>query len=195
LIRVTATVAGRERGIRSSYAGKVGKPPIAPYPPDLQEEEPQELELGDLVDVVVEDVDWANRRPTRSVRVRRAELRRSRLTGAELREAQLSDVSFIDCRLDLVGLRFAKLERVVFRDCRMSECDFYESSLKDVLFERCQLREATFTAVSAQRIELRGCDLTGVRGIEALRNARMPWNDVLENAPLFARALDIEIID
>jgi len=117
------------------------------------------------------------------------------LTGAELREAQLSDVSFIDCRLDLVGLRFAKLERVVFRDCRMSECDFYESSLKDVLFERCQLREATFTAVSAQRIELRGCDLTGLRGIEALKNARMPWNDVLENAPLFASALDIEIID
>jgi uncharacterized protein YjbI with pentapeptide repeats len=172
-----------------------GKPPAAPYPPELEEEEPRELELGDLADAVLEDVDWANQRPARGIRLRRVELRRCRLTGAELHEAELSDVSVIDCRLDLVGLRFAKLERVVFRDCRMSECDLYEASLKDVLFEHCQLREATFTGISAQRIELRGCDLTGLRGVEALQSARMPWNDVLENAPLFARALGIEIID
>jgi uncharacterized protein YjbI with pentapeptide repeats len=173
----------------------VGKPPVAPYPPELEEEEPRKLELGDLVDAVLEDFDWANQRPARGTRVRRVELRRCRLTGAELHEAELSDVSVIDCRLDLVGLRFAKLERVVFRDCRMSECDLYEASLRDVLFEHCQLREATFTGVSAQRIELRGCDLTGLHGVEALQTARMPWNDVLENAPLFARALGIEIID
>jgi hypothetical protein len=37
--------------------------------------------------------------------------------------------------------------------------------------------------------------LIGLRGVEALRTVRMPWNDVLENAPLFARALGIEIVD
>ena len=100
-----------------------------------------------------------------------------------------------DCRLDLVNLRFAKLERVIFRDCRMSECDFSEASLKDVLFERCQLREATFSSAALQRVELRGCDLAGLQGVESLRTARMPWGDVLENAPLFAIALGIEIID
>jgi hypothetical protein len=76
---------------------------------------------------------------------RRVELRRCRLTGAELAEAVLSDVTFVECRLDLVGLRIAKLERVVFRDCRMAECDFYEASLTDVLFEHCELREGTPT--------------------------------------------------
>lgn len=174
---------------------RLGKPPLTPYPPDLEGDEPQDLALGDLVDAVVEDVDWANERPARSFHLRRLELRRCRLTGAELHETQLSDVSFIECKLDLVGLRYAKLERVAFRDCRMEECDLYEASLKDVLFENCRLREATFTAASPQRVELRGCDLTGVHGIEALKNARMPWNDVLENAPLFAAALGIEIID
>jgi uncharacterized protein YjbI with pentapeptide repeats len=104
-------------------------------------------------------------------------------------------VTFDDCRLDLVNLRFAKFERVVFRDCRMSECDFHEASLKDVLFERCQLREATFSSATVQRVEVRGCDLAGLQGVEALRGIRMPWNDVLENAQLFASALGIDIVD
>jgi uncharacterized protein YjbI with pentapeptide repeats len=173
----------------------LGKPPHSPYPPDLADDEvAAEVEFGDLVDVVVENVDWANRRAPR-LQARRAELRQCRLTGTELGEAALTDVTFDGCRLDLVGLRLAKLERVVFRDCRMSECDLYEARLKDVLFERCELRQATFTNMKIQRVELVGCDLAGVSGVEALRTARMPWTDVLENAGLFATALGIEIVD
>ncbi len=173
----------------------MGKPPHSPYPPDLAEEDsPDDAEFGDLVDVVVENADWANRRAP-GLQARRAELRQCRLTGAELGEAALTDVTFDGCRLDLVGLRLAKLERVVFRDCRMGECDFYEARLKDVLFERCELREATVTNTRIQRVELRGCDLAGLNGVKALRTARMPWTDVLENAALFATALGIEILD
>jgi uncharacterized protein YjbI with pentapeptide repeats len=176
----------------------VSKPPSSPYPPDLGDEPGgpghEEPELGDLVDVVATDLDWAGEHAIR-FSARRVELRRCRLTGAELGEAKLDDVAFHDCRLDLVGLRFAKLERVVFHDCRMSECDLYGASLKDVLFERCELRDATFSSATLERVELRGCNLAGLRGAEALRGARMPWNDVLENAPLFASVLGIEIVD
>jgi uncharacterized protein YjbI with pentapeptide repeats len=77
----------------------------------------------------------------------------------------------------------------------MGECDLYEARLKDVLFERCELREATFTNMRIQRVELVGCDLAGLSGVEALRTVRMPWTDVLENAALFATALGIEILD
>jgi uncharacterized protein YjbI with pentapeptide repeats len=143
---------------------------------------------------VVIDADWANRQARGAV-ARRAELRRCRLTGTELAEAALTDVTFEECRLDLAGLRIAKLERVVFRDCRMAECDLFEATLTDVLFERCELREATFGGVKVQRVELRGCDLAGLHGAEALRGVRMPWNDVLENGPLFAAALGVEIVD
>jgi uncharacterized protein YjbI with pentapeptide repeats len=169
-------------------------PPTSPYPPDPADDAAPITELGDMVDAVVADVDWANGQ-ARGLVARRAELRRCRLTGVELAEAALSDVTFEDCRLDLAGLRIAKLERVVFRDCRMAECDLYEAALTDVLFERCELREATFSGVKLKRIEFRGCDLTGLIGVEALRGARMPWNDVLENGPLFASALGLEIID
>lgn len=172
----------------------MSKPPAAPYPPDLADDEPPvAAELGDLVDAVATDADWANARAQRWSALR-VELRRCRLTGIELAEATISDVTFDDCRIDLAGIRHARLERVVFRDCRMGECDLYGSTLKDVLFERCELREATFSTCMLERVEFRGCDLAGVRGPEALRGARMPSPDVVGNAALFATALGIEIL-
>jgi uncharacterized protein YjbI with pentapeptide repeats len=173
---------------------RVSKPPHSPYPPDPAEDARGEVVFDELVDVVATDRDWASQSAFRFA-AQRVELRRCRLTGSELAEAVIRDVTFDECRMDLVGLRHAKLERVIFRDCRMSECDLYGASLKDVVFERCELREATLSAVSVQRVELRGCDLTGLRGAEALRGVRMPWDDVLENAALFAMVLGIEIVD
>src|ERR1051326_8435667 len=38
------------------------KPPVAPYPPDLDEEVEGPAELGDVVDVLVDNRDWANSR-------------------------------------------------------------------------------------------------------------------------------------
>ena len=172
----------------------MGEPPAAPYQPDLDGDAEPVLELDDLVDAVALDREWANLR-ARGLAARRVEVRGCRLTGTELAEATLTDVTFSDCRLDLVGLRMAELLRVVFRDCRMAECDFYGASFADVLFERCDLAEATLSGARLERVELRGCDLRGLRGVEALRGARMPWNDVLENAPLFAVALGVEIVD
>ena len=172
----------------------MSKPPHSPYPPDPVDDAPSDAVFDELVDVVATDRDWANQRAFR-FSAQRVDLRRCRLTGTELAEAVLRDVTFDECRVDLVVLRHATLERVVFRDCRMSECDLHGASLRDVLFERCELREATFSAVTLQRVELRGCDLIGLRGAESLRGARMPWGDVVENAALFATVLGIEIVD
>lgn len=172
----------------------MSKPPISPYPPDLADDAEPVTELGNLVDAAASELDWANRQ-ARGVSFLRVTLDSCRLTGSELGEAVLTDVTFRECRIELAGLRMAKLSRVVFRGCRMAECDFYAASLTDVLFEQCELREATFSQARLERVEFRGCDLSGLRGVEALRDARMPWNDVLENAPLFASALGIQIID
>jgi uncharacterized protein YjbI with pentapeptide repeats len=174
--------------------GDVSKPPLQPYPPDPAEEpEQQDLETG-LTDVVIRDADWANRRVTRAS-ILRAELYTVRLTGVDLAESNFRDVRFVGCRLDLAAARLSRFERVVFSDCRLEELDLYGSRLKDVLFERCVLREATISGVKAERVELRGCDLTGLRGGEALRGMRMPWNDVLQNAPLFASVVGVEVLD
>jgi uncharacterized protein YjbI with pentapeptide repeats len=103
-------------------------------------------------------------------------------------------VVLTDCRADYAGLRQARLERVVFRDCRLEEADFGGSVLTDVSFERCELRRASFAGARVERVQLSGCDLSELGGVEALRSARMPWNDVLQNAPLFAQALGIHVL-
>jgi hypothetical protein len=48
---------------------------------------------------------------------------------------------------------------------------------------------------TGERLELVGCELEGLDGIEVLRGARMRWSDVLANAALFARALGIELVE
>ena len=172
----------------------MGKPPRVPYPPDPDEDAEPVEEFGDLADTAVADADWANVRGLRWS-AQRVELVRVRLTGAELAESLLQDVTFSECRIDLAGLRHSKLQRVVFRDCRMGECDFSGSRLEDVLFERCELVQASFAAVTIERVDLAGCDLAGLVGAEALRGARMPWSDALQAGPVFASALGIELVD
>jgi len=170
----------------------LSKPPKEPYPPDPDDAAPEPAFL-ELLDATVTGADWANERAP-GWSPRRIALRDCRLTGAELAQAAIADAVFDGCRLDLTGLRHAQLERVVFRDCRMAETDLHATTLKDVRFERCELRQARFDGLRLARVELVGCDLAGAAGVEALRGARMPWDDVLANAPAFAHALGIEIL-
>jgi uncharacterized protein YjbI with pentapeptide repeats len=169
----------------------VSSEPKTPYPPD--DPEPA-TELGDLMDATARGADWANARAL-GVSLQRVALDEVRLTGADLAEAELADVTFTGCRLDLVGLRYAKLQRVVFDNCRMEECDLGGSRLEDVVFERCNLTAAMLNNATIQRVELRECELAGLQGAEFLRGARMPWSDAIQAGPTFAAALGIELLD
>ena len=91
-----------------AYARGVSKPVQAPYPPDVEEGQPPTLAFDDLVDTVATGLDWANEQ-ARGFSALRAELRRCRLTGAELAEGSLTDVTFDECRVDLVARRLSRL--------------------------------------------------------------------------------------
>jgi uncharacterized protein YjbI with pentapeptide repeats len=172
----------------------VTTPPRSPYPPDPDPDAEPPESLDDALDARFANADFSNTRTLRSS-LRRVELHLCRLTGAELGEATWNDVTVTDCRLDLAGLRHSKLERVAFRDCILDEADFAGARLKDVVFERCRLRGASFVGAASERLQLERCDLEGLDGVDVLRGARMHWDDVVENAPLFARALGIQILD
>lgn len=164
-----------------------------PHAPDIDPDGEPPADLDDVVDARIENADFSNLRFLKSS-LRRVELHLCRLTGIELAEATWSDVVLTDCRGDYAGLRNAKLERVAFRDCRLEEADFGGASLTDVVFERCTLRRASFAGCRNERLHLVGCDLAELVGVEALRGARMPFGDILENGPLFAQALGIQVI-
>ena len=84
---------------------------------------------------------------------------------------------------------------MAFRDCRLEEADFYGATLTSVLFERCPLVGATLSEATLGRVELRGCDLEGLKGAERLRGARMPWPDIVASAGTFAATLGIVASD
>jgi uncharacterized protein YjbI with pentapeptide repeats len=167
--------------------------PKSPHPPDLDLDAPSPNGLDDAIDARIENADFSNQRFLRSS-IRRIELHLCRLTGVELAEATWNDVVLTECRADFGGFRHAKLTRVAFRDCRLEEADFAGAKLTDVTFERCELRRASFVSCRIDRVELSGCALTELVGVESLRGARMPWNDILENAPLFAQGLGIQVL-
>lgn len=167
--------------------------PKTPHAPDFDPDAPTPTSLDDAVDARIENGDFSNQRFLRSS-IRRIELHLCRLTGIELAEATWNDVVLTDCRVDFGGFRHAKLTRVVFRDCRLDESDFAAATLTDVVFERCELRRASFAGCRIERVELSGCTLLELVGVESLRGARMPWGDILENAPLFAHGLGIEVL-
>jgi uncharacterized protein YjbI with pentapeptide repeats len=118
-----------------------------------------------------------------------------RLTGAQLVEASIRDVTFLRCRLDLAVLAGATLERVVLCDCVLNEASFEQALMRDVRFERCELAGATLTRLRLQRVVLTECRLSGLHDLGDLRGARMPWPDLVENAAALAGALGIEVLE
>jgi uncharacterized protein YjbI with pentapeptide repeats len=119
-----------------------------------------------------------------------------RLTGLSWHEGVLRDVTFRGCRIDLASFAASRLERVRFEDCTLAQSDLQDARLAAVRFEDCNLNELDLAGARLTAgCELRGCTLEGARGVEHLRGARMPYEDVLAAALTFAGALGIGLLD
>jgi uncharacterized protein YjbI with pentapeptide repeats len=142
------------------------------------------LERCDLAGLAAPSASWA-----------RVEVSGSRLTGADLAGAQLKDVRFRDCRMDLVSLFGARLERVSFEHCNLREADLVEARLHDVSFAGCDLSAAIVADASCSRTELRDGTYEDLRGITGLKGCTLAWPDALALAPALAAALGLRVVD
>jgi uncharacterized protein YjbI with pentapeptide repeats len=127
--------------------------------------------------------------------MRRVSVSNGRLTGLQWTGGRIADVTFRDCRIDLAAFVECGLERVVFEGCLLGQADFQGARMRSVLFQSCDLSEADLTGARLGRCELRGCTLAGLRGIERLRGAAVPWADVVGMAGTLATALGIHVLD
>jgi uncharacterized protein YjbI with pentapeptide repeats len=188
----------------------------APKPPDLPDEpeelaalEGSELEGARLVsadlsgrriddlrltDCVLGGPNLSNLRG-RGATLRRVLVRNGRLTGLELNEADLTDVTFADCLIDLASFAGSTLTAVTFDGCILRQTDFLEAKLDSVRFHDCDLGEADLRGARLHRCELRRTRLIGLQGIESLRGAAMEWPDIVEMAGVWAAALGIRVLD
>ena len=152
------------------------------------------IRRASIGDTVVERGDWANV-DAFEAELKRVNMHGVRLTGATLAATKISDVRFVDCRINLSSVRFGHLERVTFENCSMEEVDFYEATLSSVVFSGCDLTKANLAKATFARCEMRDCELGGVGGPEQLRGVGMPWSDVVGHAAVLALGLGVRILD
>lgn len=173
------------------------RPPRPPRPPltevDLATFDAAALEADGLRDARLSQANLANLRARRAL-LERVELHGCRMTGIQLAESILRDVTIADSRVDLAAFRFCRIERVVFRGCQLAELDLVEAELSSVVFEDCDLTGADITHARFARCEMRGCTLDGLVGAERLRGVAMPWPDIVGMAGQLAAVLGIEVI-
>jgi uncharacterized protein YjbI with pentapeptide repeats len=125
----------------------------------------------------------------------RVVVERSRMTGIELAEGTLQDVTVRGCKVDMASFGFARLARVTFEDCLMAGAEFLEARLDSVRFEACDLSGADFRGATLGSCELRRCDLAELRGVERLRGAALEWHRIVEMAGVWAAALGIDVLE
>jgi uncharacterized protein YjbI with pentapeptide repeats len=153
----------------------------------------QPLKRFSLLDCRVERCDLAGLE-AREASWARVVVVGSRLTGADLAGARLQDVTFRDCRMDLVSLAATRLERVSFERCDLRESDLMQARLHDVRLAGCDLSGAIVADANCSRTELRDGTYDDLRGIEGLKGCSLAWPDLMALAPALAGLAGMRVI-
>jgi len=144
----------------------------------------------ELRDCEVHDVDLSGRRLGSLVR---AHLVGCRLTGVDLSDATIEDVTFEGCALDLASWRMARAQRVAVRGGRLDGLDATGATLRDVVVAGTTLDGVTLDRVRCERVDLSGADLTAVPRLADLAGATIGEAQAVLLAGRLARALGIEV--
>ncbi|GHH70707.1 hypothetical protein GCM10018793_05160 [Streptomyces sulfonofaciens] len=112
--------------------------------------------------------------------------------GARMEDVILDNVLFERCKLDystLTGVRAAG--PVIFSQCSLRETTFTTTDLGRALFDACNLRQAEFDGGRYRGLDLRGNDLSQLRGIASLKQVIIERAQTLQLAEALAAELDV----
>ncbi|GAA4658075.1 hypothetical protein GCM10023347_06460 [Streptomyces chumphonensis] len=104
----------------------------------------------------------------------RVHVRDCRIMGAALDGMVLDDVLFEKCRFDYAGFRKVRAAGpVAFVGCALTEVTFTDCDLSDAVFSDCGLELTEFGAGRYRDTDLRGNDLSQIRGVANLAKIRI----------------------
>lgn len=146
------------------------------------------------VDLEFTGTDLANARLVESG-LERVSADGCRATGLQLAGANLTDLTFTNCLLDLANFRASKMRRVTFTDCKLTGSDWAEASLDRVTFLRCDLTDAEFSNTTHKQVRIDDCVIDSLRGITSLSGATIAGADPILVANLLAQAHRITLED
>ncbi|MGD3107752.1 pentapeptide repeat-containing protein [Streptomyces sp. YGL11-2] len=109
-------------------------------------------------------MQWADGKLSRAV------FRNCKLMGAALSGLVLDNVLFDNCKLDYATFNDIRAAGpLVFSQCVLSEATFTNCDLSRAVFADCPLRLTEFARGKYQDCDLRGNDLSAIRGVAELR--------------------------
>ncbi|MEV0409843.1 pentapeptide repeat-containing protein [Streptomyces sp. NPDC050448] len=133
---------------------------------------------------------WSESKLTRVV------VRDCKLMGAALDSLVLDDVLFESCKFD-----FATFEKVratgpvAFTGCAFTEATFTDCDLTDAVFSDCGLKLTEFGAGRYRDLDLRGNDLSTIRGAGHLAKIRIDHGQQIQLAEALVDELQIALGD
>ncbi|MFE1788961.1 pentapeptide repeat-containing protein [Streptomyces sp. NPDC059525] len=126
----------------------------------------------------------------------RVHFRDSKLMGAALDGLVLDDVLFENCRFDYATFEKPRATGpVVFAGCTFAEATFTDCDLSGAVVSNCSLRLTEFGSGRYRDTDLRGNDLSTVRGVANLAKIRIDPGQQIQLAEAFVNELDITIGD
>lgn len=170
----TQLITGRVSGVRSKRV----------------ELEALNLHGVEIVGCDLGSVRWSDSKLTRVV------LKDCKLMGAALAGIALDDVLFESCRLDYATFEKVRATGpVAFSDCVLSEAAFTDCDVSGAVFSTCPLKGTEFGPGRYRDTDLRGNDLSDIRGAGNLARVRISHGQQAELAEALVHELGITIGD
>ncbi|MFI2262856.1 pentapeptide repeat-containing protein [Streptomyces tubercidicus] len=125
-------------------------------------------------------------------KVSRAVFRDCKLMGAVLEDVTLDNVLFENCKLDYSTFtRLRAAGSVIFSKCSLRETTFVAADLSAALIDDCDLRLTEFDGGKYIGLDLRGNDLSQLRGLSSLKKTVIDQAQTLQLAEALAAELDV----
>jgi uncharacterized protein YjbI with pentapeptide repeats len=125
-------------------------------------------------------------------KVSRVLFRNCKLLGAALNGVTLDNVLFEGCKLDYAIFdQVRAVGSLVFSKCVLSEATFEGCDLGGAVFDDCVLRLTEFGRGKYQGCDLRGSDLSSLRGVGALAKVIIDRAQRTQLAEALAAELDV----
>ncbi|MCZ1006473.1 pentapeptide repeat-containing protein [Streptomyces lydicus] len=131
-------------------------------------------------------LQWADSKVSRAV------FRDCKLMGAVLEDVTLDNVLFENCKLDYSTFtRIRTVGSVIFSKCSLRETTFVAADLGSALIDGCDLRQTEFDSGKYSGLDLRGNDLSQLRGLSSLKKIVIDQAQTLQLAEALAVELDV----
>jgi len=153
------------------------------------------LEQTQLHSVEITDCELGALRCANS-KLNRVHFRDCKLLGSAFEKTTLDNVLFENCRLDYATFtKIRAIGPVSFTKCMLAEAEFTGNDLTEVVLDGCTLRQTEFGPGTYRDTDLRGCDLSTLRGAGNLTRTIISPLQEAELAQALISGLNLTVTD